>query len=1265
MVRRDFLARFKMLLVWTVLIVNVIRGNGFESTNCVFNSMCSCSAAQDDPAILHSVSCLAVPFYKFPSIPEASISQLEVVGSLTTSLEAESLSSCQIQAFILSNNHLQYVSERAFSSSWKSLTSLDLGYNQLDGVPFVALRDLRSLQWINLHGNQVSTVTGDWSHMKSTLATLFLGENDIAEMTADSTAASPVPHQQLPHAGLRQLKGLIWLNLDGNRIHKIHKHALPPALQTVSVSHNLIENFPLDIIATIPHLQWLYLRGNQIRTIPEHTFARKLWLEKIDLSENHVKALPRKPFNNSIYIRDLNMASNDFTTITDDSFAGLDCRRIILSYNLIENVDDGAFNGIVDTLEYLDLDHNNLKQVPLAVTLLTSLKYLYLSFNSLSEISGDALENFSHSLKAISLSGNNLPQIPSETLRNCSKISYFNIGFNKIYDIEDGDFSEWGSGIQTLILNNNRITNLNGKIFADLPELRELSLSFNPLRFIETDAFYGLDGLETLELSFSMDRDDLPHEIFQSLTRLQFLSLDHNNFHEINPESFDPLRELAYLNLESNKIHLIPPKLFKPDTHSNLKDVRFCNNELAFILSDTFRSLSNLETVALSDNKIKYLQIGSFSDLPRLNKLILSDNSISRISTGAFSNLSSLTKLDLQSNQLAEISFKQFVNVTGPLFLNLSRNQMTACNSDRKMLKLEVLDLSHNHFAAIPECLEYTAFLKKLHLDFNVISSIGYNALMHLTSLEHLGLRKNKVMLIDKKAFFGLQSLQILDLSGNLIGHLHAGQFSDTPKLRVLNLSGNSLSYLPKDVFSNTLVEMIDLNYNSFSVVPSLSLADVGFTLRHLSMRSNNLEHIDITTFPDMPYLHHLDLSGNKLTILPDNVFTSLGLLQTLDLSSNPLRANFKELFHYAQSLKHLNLADTGITSTPHFPLPNLVHLNLSHNHIQAINKNAVQELNKLKVLDLSHSSLAYIPSHLWIHLPNLKSLDISYNPIKEITVDSLHGLKSLQVLNIQHLKRISKFESKALIQLRILSELSMQTWPSVEHFYDEFCYLLSHLNQLRVLRVIFIEHKLEDQLSCLTNRKITNIQITGRNLRIVEKDAFARLVRNPSLSIKISGTQLSELPSGLFSNMDKISYLSIDLSYNMLSSLNPETFYGNSTTWDNIGTTLITGGLRLAGNRFRCGCHLAWLGHWLRRWTRESLQAHNVPVELSLKVHEVAKEATCWDSSTQLHVPIIRLPPVDMSCQASALSSRARDRSTSGFMVILCIATVIVFRSC
>ncbi|XP_045462991.1 chaoptin-like isoform X2 [Harmonia axyridis] len=1226
-----------MLLVWIILVVQIIRCYGQQIGSCNFNSMCSCSSDQHDLSArtIHSVSCLSVPFFKFPNLPEGNINQLEVAGSSITSFEAESLARCQVQSLVLSNNKLQQISERAFSSLWKTLSSLDLSYNQLDAIPFATFKELRSLQWINLHGNQISSINGEWYHVKNTAATLFLGENDLTEIPAESAeTVSKNSH------GLRQFKSLIWVNLDGNKIYKTHKHSLPLTLQTISISHNLIESFPVDIISTLPNLQWLYLRGNHIKSIPDHTFPKKLWVEKIDLGENELSELPNAIFNQSINIRDLNLAFNDFKTLQAGSFEGLQCGRIMLSYNQLTDLDERTFSGLEDTLEYLDFDHNNFQQVPVALDSLRSLKYLYLSSNSLTEIPDTSFRNFCHSLKAISFSGNRLSRIPKDTLSNCTKISHFNAAFNEIHEISDDDFTQWGGNIKSLILGNNRISLLKSQVFADLQQLRELSLSFNPLRQIDTDAFVGLEGLENLEISFGLDRDELPYEIFRPLQSLKWLAIDNNNFHSISEDSFDFLRELKYLNLESNNIQVIPTNLFKSSFHTKLTDVRLSHNKISVIYPNTFQSLPSLETIVMFNNAIQTLESNSFNDLQALRKVVLSDNQISEIGEDAFSNLPVLAKLDLENNMLLEFSMKIFSNVSNPIHLNLSRNQIASCNSENKIVNLEVLDFRHNKFRRIPKCLENIALLKQLYFDYNHIDALNHNVFMHLTSLERLSLKGNRINIVSRKAFVGLQNLQILDLSNNLINTLHFSQFSDMPKLRILDLNSNNLNHhLPKDIFEKTRLEMLDLNYNSFSTVPSASLSTVGLTLRSLSMRNNNIEHIDSMTFLDISSLLFLDLSSNKLTSLPDNVFSSLGHLQSLDISSNPLHANFKELFHYAQSLKHLNLANTGITSTPHLPLPNLIHLNLSHNNIEATKKNSMQELFKLKLLDLSHNKLSSVPSHLWSNLNSLKTLDISNNPIKEITIENFQGLENLQNLKLRGLKDLTKFESEAIVQLKIITSLTIETWPKIENFEEEFCNLLKKLSQLRILKVHFTETSLDTQLSCINNKKIRHLEITGENLKNVERDAFSKFTNNPDLVLKITGTQIEELPAGLFSNMYKISYLMLDLRNNKLTHIDPEIFYGNYTTWKNVGTTLISGGIMISNNPFRCGCHLAWFGRWLRRWTRESLQAHNAPVETALRMREIVKEAMCTDPVNGVQMPIVQLPPEDMSCQASALS--------------------------
>ncbi|XP_066260002.1 chaoptin isoform X1 [Euwallacea similis] len=1244
----DVLKMYRTIwLTWCLALLRTVTCDETETNNCIFNSMCACSPDQINPnPSIDSIACYSVPFYKFPAMPVKQIDRIEVLDSMIPSLETDTLNSCELQALVFNNNKLQHISDKIFSSSLETLVSLDLSYNRLDGVPFHAIKDLKNLHWLNLHGNQISSINGEWSYMKSTLNTLFMGQNDLTEIADTSSHNS--------HNGLRQLKSLTWLNADANKIHKIHKHSLPSSLKTVSFSYNLIENFPLDIISAMPRLEWLYLRGNHIKTIPEHTFEKKFYIQKIDLDQNFLKTLPVRPFNSSIFVRDVFLGMNDFQTITTGSFSGLDCRRIVLSYNQIEYMEMEAFQRIEKTLEYLDLDHNKLKTFPAAITLLEAIRFLYLSFNHLLELPTDSLINFQDSLKALTMTGNRMSKIPAEALKNCSKMSYFNIASNVISSIYKEDFENWGSSVQILNINNNRIISLNSKVFEEMPKLRELSLSYNPLRYVDLEAFGGLNNLETLELSASFERDDLPYEAFKELQALKHLYLDHNNFHEIKPSSFDNLREIEYLSLDSNKIQFIPPSLFKPLIHSKLTTIVLSNNELSYLESGTFRNLESLEIAWLNENKLQEIKAEAFDGLPHLSTVFLKNNELFNIFQGAFNDLPALKHLDLQFNHLTHLDLGQLQNLSSPLALNCSYNQISSCTAT-KLVALETLDIRHNKLLNIPACLQFAPLLKRLILDNNGLIDLDFNSFSRLLALEQLSLHRNNINTVDLRAFAGLQNLQILDMSKNSISFLHNHQFIETPKLRVLNLRENSLSYLPRDVFAKTQLEFLDISFNSFSVVPRESLEDIGMTLRHLSLQSNVLEHVDVTSFRDIPYINHLDMSKNKLTILPDNVFTQLSLLQFLDLSSNPLRANFKELFHYAQNLKYLSLANTGLITTPNFPLPDLIHLNLSYNNLQSINKNSFQNLVKLKHLDLSHCNMNHIPSHLWPFLTNLKELDISNNPIKEITMDSLHGLKSLQTLNIQNMKRITRFEGKAFLQLRILSELLMQTWPIVEKFYEEFCYLLTHLTQLRRLKLSIVEHELLDQLSCLSNKKIVYLEITGRNLQIVHREAFAKISRNPSLTIKISGTQIADLPPGLFAHMHEgIQHLSIDLSHNMLTMLVPETFYGNDSTWDDIGTGLVSGGLLLSGNRFRCGCHLAWLGHWLRRWSRENFNPRTSTLDYINNVQESVKEGTCWDSATERHVPIMKLPPVDMSCQASALSSSADSTGVNLFVAVV-----------
>lgn len=135
-----------------------------------------------------------------------------------------------------------------------------------------------------------------------------------------------------------------------------------------------------------------------------------------------------------------------------------------------------------------------------------------------------------------------------------------------------------------------------------------------------------------------------------------------------------------------------------------------------------------------------------------------------------------------------------------------------------------------------------------------------------------------------------------------------------------------------------------------------------------------------------------------------------------------------------------------------------------------------------------------------------------------------------------------------------------MQTWGHLENFSAQLCLLLSNIKQLRILKIAVQESTLSDQLKCVNNPKIRQLEISGRNLKTIHPNAFLRFVRNPDLTLRITNTEVEELPSGLFSSFHRTSNLAIELRNNKLAQLSPEVLYVNYSSWKRVGATSVRG---------------------------------------------------------------------------------------------------------
>ncbi len=152
---------------------------------------------------------------------------------------------------------------------------------------------------------------------------------------------------------------------------------------------------------------------------------------------------------------------------------------------------------------------------------------------------------------------------------------------------------------------------------------KKVSMTYKKLSIVPEEV---LRDSSITELVLSFNRIDFLDERISSLTQLEALSLQGNNFSQF-PKQVCYLKSLKYLNLSNNRIDSLPPCI---------------------------KELKNLETFRCSSCHLVYIS-DSISELKKLDYLDLSTNVLEVLPLGLFQD-TSLTYLDLSQNQLVELS---------------------------------------------------------------------------------------------------------------------------------------------------------------------------------------------------------------------------------------------------------------------------------------------------------------------------------------------------------------------------------------------------------------------------------------------------------------------------------------------------------------------------------------------------------------------------------------------------------------------------------
>lgn len=247
-------------------------------------------------------------------------------------------------------------------------------------------------------------------------------------------------------------------------------------------------------------------------------------------------------------------------TLTDSIFVNLEVHNIQLSGCKIKRVSSEAFKGQEQHLKNLNLQENDLTDVPIeSLRLMRTLSLLDLSHNRISEVPDGAFETL-NKLATLKLSDNNVT-LHHGALRGLEgSLKNLNLKGTRQKEIPIA-----ARGLRTLAfldLSQNTIRKLPGpdgiSTFDGLDSLTALNLERNLIQTLEDNAFFGVRStLSSLSLLNNL-LPDFPTAAILTLSELRVLDIGFNLLTELPESAFKGNPSLTLLALDGNPLSTIP-----------------------------------------------------------------------------------------------------------------------------------------------------------------------------------------------------------------------------------------------------------------------------------------------------------------------------------------------------------------------------------------------------------------------------------------------------------------------------------------------------------------------------------------------------------------------------------------------------------------------------------------------------------------------------------------------------------------------------------
>nr|XP_026487573.1 leucine-rich repeat and immunoglobulin-like domain-containing nogo receptor-interacting protein 1 isoform X2 [Vanessa tameamea] len=257
-------------------------------------------------------------------------------------------------------------------------------------------------------------------------------------------------------------------------------------------------------------------------------------------------------------------------SITDEMFINLAIHNLQISGCRVKKIENNAFKGQGQYLKNLNLQDNELTEVPVkALRILTNLSLLDISKNKITYIANYSFSTLQE-LTTLKISDNNVTLAPQAFAGLESSLKNLNLKGTKQKTVP-----ECIRGLRSLAfldLSQNSIRELPGpegiSTFEGLDSLTALNLERNLLVNLEKDSFYGIKNtLSSLSLLNNL-LPEFPTEAIATLSDLRVLDIGFNLLNKLPTDAFLKNPSITLLALDGNPLRTVEEKALAHLNHS-------------------------------------------------------------------------------------------------------------------------------------------------------------------------------------------------------------------------------------------------------------------------------------------------------------------------------------------------------------------------------------------------------------------------------------------------------------------------------------------------------------------------------------------------------------------------------------------------------------------------------------------------------------------------------------------------------------------------